>query len=118
MNDDELYRRVGEALSVRRNGLKLTQAEVAKRVGLSRASLANIETGRQKILLHNLYRLAAVLDVPRVEELLPAVKLKNPEPGEELKVGGEEINEKQRADVMAFVTQSGATRRSVAGSKK
>lgn len=41
-------------------------------VGLSRASIANIERGSQKVLLHDVYRLAEVLGFRDVRELLPA----------------------------------------------
>ena len=37
---------------------------------MSRASLANIETGRQNVLLHRLYHLAGILEI-EVTDLLP-----------------------------------------------
>jgi hypothetical protein len=43
---------------------------------MSRGALANIETGRQNLLLHQLYRFAAVLDM-NVHELLPLAKEMN-----------------------------------------
>jgi transcriptional regulator with XRE-family HTH domain len=54
----------------RRRGLDLSQAELAARLGISRGGLANIETGRQNVLLHQLYRFAAALDMS-VHDLLP-----------------------------------------------
>lgn len=116
MNEDELYRSVGGFIAVRRNELKLTQENVAKKVGLSRASLANIEAGRQKILLHYLYRLAAVLDVTGVEAWLPAhIRPGQVEPPETLSIGGNPISDKQRTEVLAFVAQSVSKRRSFRG---
>jgi transcriptional regulator with XRE-family HTH domain len=41
----------------------LTQDKLAKRVQMSRASLANIESGRQTISAYALYRLATELDI-------------------------------------------------------
>lgn len=113
MNEDDLYRTVGRAIAVRRNELDLTQSEVAKRVGLSRASLANIETGRQKILLHYLYKLAAVLEIPRIDALLPVAQAIKEEDAEELSIGGDPLNEKQRAEVEAFYALSEPKRKSV-----
>jgi transcriptional regulator with XRE-family HTH domain len=49
----------------------LNQAEIGTAIGLSRASIANIETGRQRIPIHHLYRLARALRVD-VHTLLPA----------------------------------------------
>lgn len=112
MNEDALYLAVGKAIAVRRDELNLTQQTLADAVGLSRASLANIETGRQKILLHYLYRIAAVLKVPRIEELLPA----NVQPTEfskleDLAIGGDVLNEKQKAEVEAFFAKTTPKRR-------
>jgi len=115
MNETEIYRAVGEAIAVRRNELKFTQDYVARKVGLSRASLANIETGRQKIILHYLYRIAAVLELPRVQELLPALTQAIDLPDGELSFGGDEINDKQRAQVEAFVAGALPKRRGARG---
>ena len=54
----------------RRRRLDLPQADLARRLGVSRATLANIETGRQRILVHQLYSLAKALDM-KLADLLP-----------------------------------------------
>jgi transcriptional regulator with XRE-family HTH domain len=72
MNADPRYLRFGKAVAYRRDQLKMTQAELAARVGLSRASIANIERGRQSVLLHHACDLAAALSVSRLDDLLPA----------------------------------------------
>ena len=56
-----LYRRFGELVRQHRLDAALTQEEVGKRVGLSRTSITNIEKGRQRVLLHQLYELAAAI---------------------------------------------------------
>jgi len=50
--------------------MEWTQTTLAQRLGISRATLANIETGRQRILVHQLYSFAVALDM-KTEELLP-----------------------------------------------
>jgi transcriptional regulator with XRE-family HTH domain len=67
---DELYDQLGTLIRDRRKKLLLTQRDLAARIGISRASLANIETGRQKVLVHQLYALAAALNL-KPSDLLP-----------------------------------------------
>lgn len=70
MNPPLLYKRLGAIIKERRRQLGFTQEYLSSQLGLSRASLANVETGRQRILVHQLYRLAEELDV-EVAALLP-----------------------------------------------
>jgi transcriptional regulator with XRE-family HTH domain len=72
MAEETIYRAFGRAVSIRRRKLKLTQATLASRVGMSRASVANIESGRQSVLLHHVYGLAEALEIAKVSDLLPA----------------------------------------------
>jgi transcriptional regulator with XRE-family HTH domain len=76
MNPESIYRHIGAV--VRRGRWKfkprLTQETLARRVNISRASLANIETGRQSVLVHQLYALAAALDLAPADFLPPAAE--------------------------------------------
>jgi transcriptional regulator with XRE-family HTH domain len=74
MNPESIYRHIGAVIRRGRKRFKprLTQEALAQRVGISRASLANIETGRQSVLVHQLYALAAALDLAPAD-FLPAV---------------------------------------------
>lgn len=80
MNVPSLYRRIGTTIKDRRQQLGVTQQQLAILLGISRASLANIETGRQRMLVHQLYRLADKLDL-QLQDLLP-----KPEEVKELEV--------------------------------
>src|SRR5262245_66476690 len=70
VEESELYSQLGQLVQRHRERLGLNQVEVARAIGLSRASIANIETGRQRIPIHHLYRLARALRVD-VHALLP-----------------------------------------------
>lgn len=70
MDSERLRKIVGERIKNRRNKLGMKQKQLAARMGVSRATLANIETGRQNMLLHHLYRYAEELDLD-VRDLLP-----------------------------------------------
>ena len=65
-----LYSLLGSRIKEYRLLLGLTQERLASELNVSRASLANVETGRQKVLVHQLYRLAEKLDV-KITDLLP-----------------------------------------------
>jgi transcriptional regulator with XRE-family HTH domain len=70
---DPPYPKFGELFRKHRESMHLTQEDVSKMVGLSRTSIANIEAGRQKVLLHQLYDLAAAVQVPP-SALLPPIE--------------------------------------------
>lgn len=70
MNVEPLYKKIGERVRIRRKQLGMSQVRLASELDLSRASLANLETGRQRLLVHQLFRLAEVLDL-KVTDLLP-----------------------------------------------
>jgi transcriptional regulator with XRE-family HTH domain len=75
---DDLYRELGRRIRQARecNGERLSQDALAKRLGISRASVVNIEAGRQRAPLHLLWQIAELLGtdltqlIPRSEELL------------------------------------------------
>jgi transcriptional regulator with XRE-family HTH domain len=56
-------REVGLRLQRARKERGITQAELAKRIGLPRPSYANIESGRQRVPLDVVWRAAIVLDL-------------------------------------------------------
>jgi len=72
MLEHELYEKVGARVRAAREAARLTQEELGRRIGLTRASVTNIEKARQNVQLHTLYDIARVLDVP-VTALLPSV---------------------------------------------
>ena len=68
---DEFYRLVGERIAQARRRQQLTQKGLAPAIGLSRASVANVEKGRQAVALHVLVKLSQALGVP-VADLIPS----------------------------------------------
>lgn len=65
-----LYFTVGIAIRQARQAIEMTQGELAKRAGLARTSIVNIEGGKQRVPLATLYDIADVLGVQAVT-LLP-----------------------------------------------
>ncbi|MGY4353593.1 transcriptional regulator with XRE-family HTH domain [Bradyrhizobium sp. i1.3.1] len=102
MADLEIYRIVGAGLAARRKKLRLKQAEVADQIGLTRASLANIESGRQKLMLHQVYKLATALKVDSIMDLVPA-SFSFEQASGPVRLVGSEVNDVQKAQIEQFV---------------
>ena len=102
MADLEIYRIIGANLAARRRELRLKQAEVASMIGLTRASLANIESGRQKLMLHQIYRLAQALQVESITELVPS-SFSFEQASGPLMIEGSDVSDTQRAQIEQYV---------------
>lgn len=63
---------LGERIKHHRRDLKLTQVELANHIGISRASIANVETGSQRTSSFLLVQIAEVLDTTPTD-LLPSL---------------------------------------------
>ncbi|WP_053961256.1 helix-turn-helix domain-containing protein [Sulfobacillus thermosulfidooxidans] len=74
---DWMYPRIGHRIRELRESHGLTQGQLAEQVNLTRTSIVNIEQGRQKVMIHTLYQLAMVFNVP-VADLLPAFDESSP----------------------------------------
>jgi transcriptional regulator with XRE-family HTH domain len=85
-------------------GSKLSQEQLAKAADLSRTSIVNIESGRQKLLVHNLFQISKALKV------LPSELLATLEPSSmsipEIDASSEAAEWVQRSVKKAIQTQS------------
>jgi len=59
----EIYAAFGAVVREQRGKLGITQAQLAERVDLSRTSVVNIETARQRVLLHDVLIFAKALKI-------------------------------------------------------
>lgn len=62
-NETQLRREVGQRLRAWRLKRSLSQAEVARRAGITQASLSNYETGKREMPISTLLGAAAALDI-------------------------------------------------------
>ena len=67
---EECYREIGAAVRHYRAARGMSQAELAARLGTTRASIANLEAASQRTMVHHLPVLAGALHV-KVRDLLP-----------------------------------------------
>lgn len=70
IDENLLYRQLGQRLKTARSQRELTQAQLADKSGVSRASIAVIELGKQSSPLHIVYRLCKALGL-EVSDILP-----------------------------------------------
>jgi transcriptional regulator with XRE-family HTH domain len=63
MNSRHVYRQIGALIREQRKKKKYIQEDLAKQIGVSRAAIANIEAGRQQLLVHQLCAIAKALEV-------------------------------------------------------
>lgn len=105
MDSQEIYRSLGDRIRRYRKGIRLTQAQAAAQIGISRASLANIEAGRQQILVHHLYAIALALQLDSPEVLLASSTAARPREGtpSQLPLSEEGLTEKQRREVLRLM---------------
>jgi transcriptional regulator with XRE-family HTH domain len=65
-----LYEEIGSGIKAARVKAGLSQEVLGDKVGLTRASISNLEAGRQKVPVHTLYEIASTLAV-EIHDLLP-----------------------------------------------
>jgi transcriptional regulator with XRE-family HTH domain len=80
---DVFYRAFGDLLRQARKD-RFTQTQLGRRVGLSRASIANIEVGRQRVPLHMIDVFARELDLEPCALLPKGVAVQDPVPADQL----------------------------------
>lgn len=73
MGTKPVYENLGKRIRDLRQDLGQTQDQMAKQMGISRASLANIEAGRQQVLVHHLFTFADALQLESPAQLLLSV---------------------------------------------
>jgi transcriptional regulator with XRE-family HTH domain len=84
MKGAEIYESLGQAIRAHREQRRMTQGELADLVELSRASVTNIELGRQSVLVDQLCRFADALGLRPADLLQCAPPRRGDHPVEDL----------------------------------
>ena len=105
MEPDQIYKYLGRRIKDLRKGLHQTQEQLAKQVGISRASLANIESGRQQLLVHHLFSLANALQLesPAQLLLLPQTRSSDESTDYTMPLSNEGLTEQQRREIFSLM---------------
>ncbi len=61
MNVEPIYANIGMRIQVLREMKGMNQETLARKANLSRGSIANIEGGNQRVMVHTLVEIAAIL---------------------------------------------------------
>jgi len=106
VDDGVIYKAFGRAVAERRRAIPKTQEQVAREIGLSRASLANIERGSQKVFLHQVLALTKALELESSHEIVPTKAPDAPmTPSEEVRFSGaKNLSKNQKALVTSLVS--------------
>jgi transcriptional regulator with XRE-family HTH domain len=71
---EELYNRLGQVIKAARVTANVNQEDLARHLGFaSRISIANIESGRQKVQLHTLLDISDYLKIP-LSAIVPSLE--------------------------------------------
>lgn len=100
-NSELVYEAVGARIHELRKQRGMTQDQLASQVDLTRTSITNIEAGRQKILLHTLFELAAALGVEPLELLPSSLELVKAR-GQK----GPDVSEKEREWIQSMLVEA------------
>ena len=99
---EPIYKTLGMIIRGQRRRLEYPQEKLAKQLGISRATLASIETGRQRVLVHQLYAFAEALRL-EPSDLLPLVSdSATPRDIANLRIDGD-VNPKQREQIAHLI---------------
>jgi transcriptional regulator with XRE-family HTH domain len=102
VQERDVYKAFGQTIANLRSG-RLTQLQLARTVGISRASLANIERGEQRVYLHQLLALSDALGVT-LTDLLPTGQRFQPIAPAKVSVSGDKINRAQTRAIKELVS--------------
>jgi transcriptional regulator with XRE-family HTH domain len=69
---DAFYRSLGQRVRAARDEAGITQTQLAEGIGLTRSSVANLEAGRQRIMLHVAVSIAELLGTQLSELIVEA----------------------------------------------
>ena len=98
---EAVYKEVGGRIARVRQRRRLTQSALGAAAGVSRTTVANIERGEQRFLLHYLFAFADALDIPpskllptekrsmeeRIETVLTEIRTADPEAANMIQLG-------------------------------
>ncbi|SIO13623.1 Helix-turn-helix domain-containing protein [Parasphingorhabdus marina DSM 22363] len=109
---DEIYELLGQRIANARELRGVKQADLSEAIGISRASLANIEAGRQRAYLHHVLEIARALSIDSLDKLVPVSIVAESAPTGKIsfEVSGTKLSVEQRKLLAGVVSAIGKER--------
>ncbi len=106
IDEDIIYSFIGNQIKKFREKANLTQDSLAKAIAVSRASLANYESGKQSIYISDLYKIADTLKI-EIKEILPTVQeIKSKSLPEKILEEAENLTEKEKKEIKLIIEKA------------
>lgn len=106
INENLLYLRLGKKIKALREKHEKSQEVFAAEIEVSRASLANYENGSQPVGVSTLYKIAALLGIKDINDLLPSVEEITTSLPENKIEKDSSLGKKQKAEVLDFMDKA------------
>ncbi len=104
IDENRVYVLIGNRIKELRDK-KFSQEELARKIGVSRASIANYESGKQAIYISDLYKIADVLNVD-IRGLLPSVDEIRSKSPEKILEQAENLDDKAKRQLEEFIKKA------------
>lgn len=105
MQPHPLYKRLGRQITQRRKALRITQQSLADAIGISRAAVANIERGEQRVFFDQVIAIASYLGARSVDELLNTDYQETSSASTNVSFSGANLNRAERAEVRRLLEE-------------
>jgi transcriptional regulator with XRE-family HTH domain len=103
INEDIIYQFIGKKIKELRDKKNTKQEDLAKEIGVCRASIANYESGNQAIYISDVYKIADYFGA-EVNILLPSLEeVKTKSLPERLLDKAENLKEQQKKEIKEFI---------------
>lgn len=98
MGPDSIYASLGQAIARHRARLRMTQQNLADAVGISRASVANIERGEQRVYVDQVLSFVDAFGLAGFDELVAGAEYEKSS-GSSVSLSGDKLKRTQRRQV-------------------
>ncbi len=105
MKVPQIYKTLGQSITTLRRNSEITQQQLADAVGISRASVANIERGEQRVFLDQAVAIASFFKLKGVDKLLAAAHGEKVVSGAGINLSGDRLSRVQKREINLLLEQ-------------